>query len=178
MSLLQKVFVKKKEKPGCMLQKGVQEPLSVYAPAAGNVIRLAEVKDGVFSEGILGKGCAVVPEMETIYAPFQGTIINVSDTKHAVGLKSDDGMEVLIHVGIDTVALNGQGFEMMVAANDTVTCGQPILTFSKKVIEAAGYSDTVIVVVLNSDEYADINVEKEGHVACLDKILSLKDKKI
>ena len=173
MGLFDKIFAKKEEKPASLSLNFAAEKYTVYAPAAGEVIHLAKLNDGVFSEGILGQGFAIRPEDETIYAPFDGVVENIADTRHAVGLLGNDGMELLIHVGLDTVDMNGQGFTVYVAENDKVTCGQPILTFSKKDIAAAGHSDAVIVVVVNSDNYKEAARVKEGQTNTLDQLLTM-----
>lgn len=173
MSLFDKLLAKREEKPASISLNFAVEKYTVYAPAAGEVIPLAELKDGVFSEGILGQGFAIRPEDENVYAPFDGVVESVADTKHAIGLLSNDGMELLIHIGLDTVAMNGQGFKPLVAENDKVTCGQPILTFSKKDIAAAGHPDAVIVVVVNTNDYKEVALLNEGQTKALDKLLKI-----
>lgn len=126
---------------------------TLYAPLTGTVIPLEEVPDETFSAGILGQGLAIRPDDPTVYAPFDGTVIQTVDSKHAVGLRSADGMEVLIHVGIDTVDMNGQGFTLYCKEGDTVRRGQRLLTFDPKAIEAAGHPTVTVVIVTNSDDY-------------------------
>lgn len=173
MSLFDKLLAKKEENPASLSLNFAVEKYTVYAPVAGEVIPLAKLKDGVFSEGILGQGFAIQPKDETVYAPFDGVVESVADTKHAIGLLSNDGMELLIHIGLDTVNMNGQGFKPFVAENDKVTCGQPILTFSKKDIAAAGHPDAVIVVVVNTNNYKEVALVNEGQTKALDKLLTI-----
>ena len=145
--------------------KQAAEPLTVYAPFGGNAIAMEEIPDPVFSEGILGKGCGLEPGEETVCAPFNGTVTQVIDTKHAVGVTSKDGVELLIHVGMDTVAMNGEGFNCLVKEGDTVKLGQKLMTFSMEAIKAAGHPVTTAVVVTNADDFADIQVLAKGQIA-------------
>ena len=153
------------EKFGGNKNKQATEPLTVYAPFGGNAIAMEEIPDPVFSEGILGKGCGLEPAEETVCAPFNGTVTQVIDTKHAVGVTSKDGLELLIHVGMDTVAMNGEGFTCLVKEGDTVKLGQKLMTFSMDAIKAAGHPVTTAVVVTNADDFADIQVLAKGEIA-------------
>lgn len=112
---------------------------TLYAPLTGTVISLEEVPDETFSSDILGQGLAIWPEDSTVYAPFDGTVIQTVDSRHALGLCSADGMEVLIHVGIDTVDMKGQGFTLHCQEGDQIQKGQPLLTFDPSAIQAAGH---------------------------------------
>ena len=154
--------------------KQAAEPLTVYAPFSGNAIAMEEIPDPVFSEGILGKGCGLEPGEETVCAPFNGTVTQVIDTKHAVGITSKDGLELLIHVGMDTVAMNGEGFNCLVKEGDTVKLGQKLMTFSMEAIKAAGHPVTTAVVVTNADDFADIQVLAKGQVAQGEPLLKAK----
>ena len=107
---------------------------------------------------------SVTPEPLVVYSPASGTITAVTPTKHTTVLTSDDGMEVLVHVGMDTVDMNGKGFAYLVASGDEVKAGQPLLTFSRADIEGAGHEDVVVCVVSNSAEYADVEVVASGDV--------------
>ena len=152
----------------------VTEPGTIYSPLSGTAITLAEIGDGIFSEGVLGLGCGIKPDEEIVYAPFDGTIIQVADTKHAIGISSADGIELLIHVGLDTVAMKGNGFHVYVSCGDHVTCGQKLLKFSKKEIAAAGYPDTTAVLVTNSSDFAAVEMCTTGIVHSLDKLMTIK----
>ena len=162
------------EKFGGNKNKQAAEPLTVYAPFSGNAIALEEIPDPVFSEGILGKGCGLEPGEETVCAPFNGTVTQVIDTKHAVGVTSKDGVELLIHVGMDTVAMNGEGFTCLVKEGDAVKMGQKLMTFSMEAIKAAGHPVTTAVVVTNADDFADIQVLAKGQVAQGEPLLKAK----
>ena len=135
------------------------------APVSGRVIKMTDVPDPVFSGEVLGKGCAVWPEEEVVYAPVSGTVTVTMG--HAVGLQTADGVEVLVHVGVDTVSLNGKGFTGYVKQGDTVTAGQPVLKMDRAVIAEAGYPDCVVLAVSNTAEFADValSVEPETTVA-------------
>lgn len=145
----------------------------IYAPIEGDVIPLSEIPDDVFSEGMMGKGCGIKPARGEVYAPFDGEIILVTNTKHAIALKSCDGIELLIHVGMDTVNMNGKGFEPLVKEGDKVKCGQFIMTFSISDIEKAGYMTTTAIIVTNSDQYRDIEVLEQGHRRKSEKLIKI-----
>lgn len=131
----------------------------LYAPISGEYIPLEDIKDGVFSEGILGPGCGIIPQEDQVVSPVDGTVINVADTKHAVGILSGSGVELLIHVGMDTVEMNGDGFLPKVRVGDTVTKGQCLLTFDSQKIKAAGHPTTTAFIVTNSDEVTAVRME-------------------
>lgn len=124
----------------------------VYAPMKGRYIPLEQIPDPVFSEGILGQGCGIEPEDGEVVSPVDGKILSVADTKHAVGIKTSEGAEFLIHVGMDTVEMNGKGFSVKVKKGDTVKAGQPVISFSLSDIKAAGHPTTSAFVVTNPDE--------------------------
>ena len=146
------------------------EPGAVMAPLSGNVIELKEVGDGVFSEGILRDGCGIEPEEGCVYAPFNGEVIQAADTGHAVGLLSEDGVELLIHVGLDTVALKGEGFDLFVKEGDRVTQGQKLLNFDIEKI-AQKYPVVTSVIVTNTPDYKEIRLVKTGKTKAGEKIL-------
>ncbi|MBR1759203.1 MAG: PTS glucose transporter subunit IIA [Lachnospiraceae bacterium] len=124
---------------------------NVTQPVKGNVIPYTDIPDPTFSAGILGEGVGIEPEDEYVFAPFDGTITSVAESKHAVGLEGG-GMEMLIHVGVDTVNMNGDGFTCFVNEGDEVKAGDKLIKFDRKKIKAAGYSDTVAVLMTNSDD--------------------------
>lgn len=128
------------------------EPLTIYAPLEGKCIPMEKIPDAAFAEGILGQGCGIEPDGEAVYAPFDGTITLVADTRHSVAITSRDGMELLIHVGIDTVDMDGKGFQVFVEAGQRVVMGDKLLTFSRKAIEQAGHSATTAVLLVNADD--------------------------
>lgn len=147
---------------------------SVCAPVDGDVIAQKDIADETFASGILGKGVGINPETGHVYAPFAGTIGAVADSGHAIGLTDQEGREILIHVGIDTVAMEGKGFSPKVKQGDVVKAGQEILSFDREMIKKAGYKDTVIVILTNVDETADIEIKQPGNVKAGEKIIQVR----
>lgn len=144
------------------------------APVDGEMIAQEEISDETFASGVLGKGVGINPETGHVYAPFSGTIGAVADSGHAIGLTDQDGREILIHVGIDTVAMEGKGFSPKVKQGDVVKAGQEILSFDREMIKKAGYKDTVIVILTNMDESADVELRQPGKVKAGEKIIQAK----
>ncbi len=139
-------FFKKKKPKGVVLG----------APAKGKAVALSEVNDPTFSSGMLGEGVAVVPADGKIYAPADGKIGMVFDTLHALSMTTTEGAEVLIHVGLDTVKLNGEGFKGYVKAGDDVKKGDLLLEADLDKIKEAGYDDVTIMIICNTAEYAGV----------------------
>ncbi|WP_370831796.1 beta-glucoside-specific PTS transporter subunit IIABC [Clostridium sp.] len=131
------------------------EVKEIKSPISGKVIELEKVNDPVFSSGAMGKGVAIEPLDNKVYAPVNGTIEFIADTKHAIGLLSEDGIEVLIHVGMDTVKMNGRGFNVKAAVNSKIKEGDLLLEFDRDIIEKEGYSLITPVVITNADNYED-----------------------
>ncbi len=129
---------------------------TVTQPVAGKMIPASEIADPMFAAETMGPSIGIVPEGETVYAPFDGEVMMIFPTKHAVGLASRDGIEVLIHVGIDTVQMDGKGFESFVEQGQKISKGDKLLTFDRNEIKAAGYSDTVIVVLTNGNDLPNV----------------------
>lgn len=134
----------------------------VCAPVSGKAVQLSETSDPVFASEAMGKGIAVEPSGEVAYAPVTGTVS--AAMSHAVGITADDGAEVLVHVGIDTVEMAGNGLTCLVSQDAHVEAGQPIVSFSKSKIAAAGKKDTVFTIVTNSDDYAEVAPVADGPV--------------
>ena len=130
---------------------------NIAAPVDGQVKDLGDVNDQVFSTKLMGDGAAIVPSDGTVYSPVDGQVTVAYETKHAYGLKSKDGAEVLIHIGIDTVNLKGEGFESFVKQGQTVKAGDKLGTVDLAKVKAAGYDTTVMVVVTNTNNYASVN---------------------
>ena len=156
------------ELPEITCEKG-----KVYAPLKGNVIPSAKIPDETFAAGVLGEGVGIEPVLGYVFAPFDGEISSTTETKHAVGVSSPDGMELLIHVGINTVAMNGDGFELFCAEGDKVKAGQKLIKFDIDKIKKAGYSTTTAVLVTNSDDYSGLEI-KEGACEPLDCVVTCK----
>lgn len=144
---------------------------AIQSPITGNVVELTEVSDEAFASGMLGKGVAIIPEQGEVYAPCDGEVVALFPTGHAIGIKSADGVEVLIHVGMDTVKLEGKGFTPMVKQGDTVTRGQLLLKFDMELIKEQGYSLITPVIISNTNEFADVIVEADGRVTAGTKLL-------
>ncbi|MBQ5411868.1 MAG: PTS glucose transporter subunit IIA [Oscillospiraceae bacterium] len=168
MGLFDKLF-KKEESPKVVTEKGV-----LYAPISGKYIPLEEVPDVVFSQGILGPGCGIEPEDGICAAPADGTVTQVTDTKHAVGITTEDGAEILIHIGMDTVEMGGDGFVCKVKEGQKVNCGQTLITFDMKKIEAAGHPTCTAFVLTNPDDYPDFRIETGSEYKRTDKVGILK----
>lgn len=155
-----------------VLNIGIKE---IKSPISGKVIELEKVNDPVFSSGAMGKGVAIEPVDNKVYAPFNGTIEFIADTKHAIGLLSEDGVEVLIHVGMDTVKMEGRGFSVKTSVNSKVKAGDLLLEFDRNIIEKEGYSLITPVVITNADNYEDkalcINEEVKNGMS----IINLKE---
>ncbi len=143
----------------------------VTSPLKGTVMELSQVKDDAFAKGALGNGIAIEPSEGKVVAPFDGTVITLFPTKHAIGLVSDDGMELLIHIGLDTVQLEGKHFDAHVAQGDKVKAGQLLVSFDIPAIQEAGFSVTTPVVVVNSTDYLDLVETQEPEVKQGDEIL-------
>ncbi|MGX7012962.1 beta-glucoside-specific PTS transporter subunit IIABC [Vagococcus silagei] len=134
----------------------VVRSIPLTSVANGELVQLADIKDQAFSSGALGKGIGIISSGDDIYAPFDGEVVMVFDTKHAIGLRDENGVEVLIHIGIDTVELEGQGFEVLVESGAKIRQGQKIAQVNFNEIKAAGYDPTVIVVVTNTADFLDV----------------------
>ncbi|PZL71337.1 PTS beta-glucoside transporter subunit EIIBCA [Enterococcus plantarum] len=142
------------------VETGSNDPKKIYAPMKGQVIPLEQVNDAAFSGKMMGEGVAIIPEEDTITAPFDGEVTALFPTKHAIGLTSENGIEVLIHVGIDTVELAGEHFTAFVETGEKVKKGQKILAVDFAKVKEAGYDTATPIVVTNTDSYIDI-VAKE-----------------
>lgn len=154
-------------------EKEEKEEKEIESPLAGTVIPLSEVDDEVFASEMMGKGCAVIPEEGKVYAPFDGKVVGLLDSHHAVGMESTDGVEVLIHVGMDTVKLNGRCFTIHVEEGEQVKKGQLLLEFDIPGIKEAGYEVTTPIIITNSDEFNDVETKAKGKVTVGTKLLEL-----
>ena len=132
------------------------EVIAVWSPVKGEVLELQQVEDAAFSAGILGKGCAIVPTEGEIYAPVDGVLTTLFPTKHALGITSDDGVEVLIHIGLNTVQLNGEGFTAHVQQGARVSRGQHLLSFDLADVKNKGYCLQTPVIITNTKDYLEI----------------------
>ena len=181
--LVQIIGIGEKEDKSVKVKEGQPvlntEVKEIKSPISGKVIELEKVNDPVFSSGAMGKGVAIEPLDNKVYAPFNGTIEFIADTKHAIGLLSEEGVEVLIHVGMDTVKMNGTAFNVKTSENSKVKAGDLLLEFDRNIIEKEGYSLITPVVITNADNYEDkalcINEEVKNGMSIINlKELSIK----
>ena len=146
----------------------------IQTPIVGDVVALSNVNDPVFSSGAMGQGIAVKPSQDVVYAPADAEVTIVFPTGHAYGLRTANGAEILIHVGIDTVSMNGEGFNHKVAQGDKVKAGDVLGTFDSAKIAAAGLDDTTMVIVTNTADFASVNPVASGSVAKGDAVIEVK----
>ena len=132
------------------------EAVTITSPLEGRAVPISEIPDPVFSTGVVGDGIAIEPTSNTVVCPADATVVTAPDSGHAFGLKLDSGVELLIHVGIDTVELGGKGFDVKVKAGDHVSAGQPLVVFDPTVIDEAGYSKITPVLVTNGFDYSNV----------------------
>jgi PTS system glucose-specific IIA component len=131
---------------------------ALLAPLTGRAASLDEVPDPVFSGRILGDGAAILPESETVLAPADCTMTNIADTYHAFGLETENGLEILIHIGVDTVKLNGKGFSPLVKEGDKIKAGTPVCKADFAAIKAAGFDIWTPVIITNMDAVSNMRV--------------------
>lgn len=146
----------------------------IYAPLEGELCSLETVPDDTFAQKVLGEGVAIIPSNGQVLAPFNGSVTSVFNTKHAIALTSDKGVEVLIHIGIDTVALNGEGFTAHVKDGDTVQKGQLLMDVDLNFIKEKGYSLISPIIVTNTQDYAEVvPTTDKKHVTNDDDIITV-----
>lgn len=148
--------------------------ITLYSHMNGTAVKLEDVEDEVFSQKILGEGAAVEPSEGKLYAPCDGKIDSVFDTKHAVNMVSSEGVEILLHIGIDTVKLGGQYFEAHVSDGQEVKKGDLLISFDMDKIKAAGYKVTTPIIIGNTDDYASVEPAAENSISAGDIILKIK----
>lgn len=146
---------------------------TIVSPMNGNVIPLAQLKDDAFAQGVLGKGVGIEPTNGKVVSPVTGTITTLFPTKHAIGLVSDSGAEVLIHIGLDTVQLEGKGFTAHIKEGDRVQKGQHIMDVDLEIIKNAGFSTQTPVIITNSDDMLDVIEENISSVKCGDELIKV-----
>ena len=148
------------------------DPSVVRSPLSGRIMALKDVPDATFAEGVLGEGAAVVPSKGEVVAPSDAVVSTLFETHHAIGLTLQNGAELLIHIGINTVELNGEGFSAYVSEGDSVKAGQTLLSFDIPFIESKGYQLVTPVVVTNPDEFASVTAA-EGEIKAGETLLSV-----
>ncbi len=146
----------------------------VAAPVAGTLVQLADVNDKVFASKALGEGVGIVPANGTITSPVSGVVVTAADTGHAFGIKTDDGVEVLVHVGIDTVRLSGQGFTVSVVKDQRVNAGDRLVEVDLAEVEKAGFDPTTIVTVTNTFALASVTPRTSATVAAGEPVIDVR----
>lgn len=147
--------------------------MKVVSPIDGKSKLLEDVNDEAFAGKMMGDGIAVVPSNGILYAPVSGQVTMVFPTNHALGIKSEDGMEILIHIGIDTVELNGKGFTGLVKQGDFVKAGDKLIEFDLDLVKVSGYDSDVMVIITNTSDFTAINYIADGDVNHGDNILEI-----
>ena len=155
-------------------EKAALQDETIISPIVGQAVALSDVDDPVFSSGAMGQGLAIKPSEGVVYAPADAEVTIAFATGHAYGLKTANGAEILIHVGIDTVSMNGEGFDQKVAQGDKVKAGDVLGTFEAEKIAAAGLDDTTMVIVTNTADYASVTPVAEGALAKGDAVIEVK----
>ncbi|AZP03274.1 PTS sugar transporter subunit IIA [Jeotgalibaca ciconiae] len=140
------------------------EKETLFAPVNGKIVPVTEVADPVFSQKMMGDGYAVIPEDGNIYAPVEGKVLSVFPTKHAIGIKLESGIEVLIHMGLDTVELNGKPFETFVSEGDSVTSDTLVAKCDLAALAEAGKDNAMVVVITNMDKVKEFSLDENGTV--------------
>ena len=154
--------------------KKKEDGILIGAPIKGKVVNITEVSDPTFSDCMLGKGIAIIPSDGNVYAPADGEISMLFDTLHAVSMVTTEGVELLIHVGLETVALKGEGFEAHIQNGDVVKKGDLLLTVDLEKLKEKGYNTITPVVVCNTDDYKDVLKVADGEVEQGDEIIKIQ----
>ncbi len=156
-----------------LFKKKQDQGIMIGAPVKGKAVSISEVSDPTFGGEILGKGVAIIPEEGKVYAPADGTIDLLFDTCHAVSMTTTDGVEVLVHIGLDTVALKGEHFTAHKATGDSVKKGDILITVDLEAIKNAGYDVITPVVICNTDDYASVEALAGKEVGVGDDVLKI-----
>lgn len=163
-----KVKEETKEVKSTKLEKEI-----VVSPIKGEVLNLSDIEDAAFSSGVLGQGVAIIPSDGKVVAPVDGVVTTLFPSLHAIGILSDEGVEVLIHIGLNTVQLEGRGFEACIKQGDRITKGQTILKFDIDVIKEAGYSVVTPIVVTNSSQFLDVVQTESKNIELEDNLITV-----
>ena len=172
---LQAEFAAQEEAEFAHQETKIVAPVEIVSPLAGQVKELSQATDPVFSSGVMGQGLVIEPSEGELVSPVNGTVTVLFPTKHAVGIVSDEGVEMLMHIGMDTVGLDGKGFEAHIEQGDHVAIGQKLISFDMDVIKAAGLVTETPVIITNQDAFvADMSGEYPSHIKCGDKLMTAK----
>lgn len=137
--------------------KEVNKEIEIYAPLTGEYVKIEDIPDPVFAQKMMGEGFGINPTEGEVVSPIEGKVDNVFPTKHAIGLKADNGLEILVHIGLDTVQLDGEGFEILVSSGDTVQVGDPLLKFDLEYIRNNAKDVISPIIITNSDQTESIH---------------------
>lgn len=151
-----------------------EEGIQICAPVSGKLVPLSEVSDPTFADGILGKGAAVIPSGNQFFSPVDGTVTTVFPTGHAAAITSTDGVEVLLHIGLDTVKLNGKHFTIHAEEGQKVNKGDLLLEADLEQIREAGFDVVTPVVICNTDDFAEVKMAEAENVEAGDVVLNIK----
>ncbi len=155
---------KKEENP-------VEFPYSIKATASGEIVAMKDIPDAVFANGMVGPCIGIEPNNGTIVAPCDGKILQLSDTLHAFGIQGKAGEQILVHIGIDTVSMNGDGFNAKVKVGDSVKAGQPIVEMDIDKVKAAGHPTVVITILSNANLFSDVEFTESNNVLAGDNLI-------
>ncbi|PNZ66467.1 PTS glucose transporter subunit IIA [Staphylococcus croceilyticus] len=139
--------------------KEVNKEIQIYAPITGEYVKIEDIPDPVFAQKMMGEGFGINPSEGEVVSPIEGKVDNVFPTKHAIGLKAENGLELLVHIGLDTVQLDGQGFEILVNSGDTVKVGDPLLKFDLEYIRKNAKDVISPIIITNSDQTESIHID-------------------
>ncbi len=171
MGLLGKLFKGKEEDSRKPVRDDVKwMPGHILSPLNGTAIPMEEIPDPVFAGGTMGGGCGIEPEEGKLYAPVDGVIESIFPTGHALGIRADDGIEILLHIGVDTVQMKGDGFQALVKEGEKVKAGELLIQFDIAKIKSAGYASTTAVLVTNMDEAGTLKNVHVGAVKPMDNL--------
>lgn len=172
--LLSLKYEKDTQKENKDIKEKADKDAVITSPMKGSMVLLSDVKDGAFSSEAMGKGIAIEPSEGKVIAPFNGEVVSLFPTKHAIGILSEDGVEMLIHIGLNTVELDGRYFEAHVEQGQKIEKGQALLTFNLEKIREEGYVTQVPIIITNTDDYADVINNCNEKINYNDKLLALK----
>ena len=156
--------------------KEVNKDSAIYAPLSGEYVKIEDIPDPVFAQKMMGEGFGINPTNGEVVSPIDGKVDNVFPTKHAIGLKAENGLELLVHIGLDTVQLNGEGFEVLINENDSLQQGQPILKFDKVLLDSKDYDSIIPVIITNSAEFSEIITTTESQIVTNNELLTIINK--
>ncbi|WP_114603359.1 PTS glucose transporter subunit IIA [Staphylococcus sp. EZ-P03] len=142
----------------------VEKDIEIYAPISGEYVNIEDIPDPVFAQKMMGEGFGINPSEGVVVSPINGKVDNVFPTSHALGLKADNGLELLIHIGLDTVQLNGEGFKVLVESGDTVSVGDPLVEFDLDYISQNAKSVISPIIITNTDQTENIDIHAQDQL--------------